>query len=72
MGAPPEWAVILMMAEQWGAPPWVIERDMPLVWRYRWQVLQSLRAEAQEAEAKRARRQAAAERRGSRVITPLP
>lgn len=35
------------MAEQWGAPPWEIEENMPLVWRWRWQALNNLRASLQ-------------------------
>ncbi len=48
-GKPPEWALILQAAEEWGTPPWTIE-DGSAVWFERWKFY---RAQAQlTAESK--------------------
>ena len=28
----------MQAAEEWGAPPWVVERDAPAIWWERWAV----------------------------------
>lgn len=56
VGNPPEWALLLIMAEQWGVPPWRIEAEMPMRWRQRWVEFNNARAQAQEAEARRVSR----------------
>lgn len=32
------WVLVLQAAEEWGVPPWVVERDAPAIWWERWAV----------------------------------
>ena len=39
----PEWALILMAAEAWGLPPWVVEAEAPALWLDRLQLFSMAR-----------------------------
>jgi hypothetical protein len=35
-GSGPAWLGILLIAEQWGTPPWKIAGGSPMIWYFRW------------------------------------
>ena len=46
-GPVPPWAAVLMMAEQWGIPPWQVVEECPVEWWHNWilwQVAKSARS----------------------------
>ena len=51
------WVLVLQAAEEWGVPPWVVERDAPAIWWERWAVWKEERARlAKKGEGRGARK----------------
>jgi hypothetical protein len=44
----PDWLPVLLAAEDWHTPPWVIEEDATEEWWGRWRCLREERAEAEK------------------------
>ena len=42
----PQWLVCLLLAQDWGLPPWQIEATVPAVWVDRWLAVREARDEA--------------------------
>lgn len=55
-GKPPVWASVLIAAEDWGQPPWIIAGGDPVTWFYRWAEYKHWRNRAEEQQMKRAAR----------------
>jgi len=48
VGSPPDWAVELEMAAEWGVPPWIVERRASTEWVDRWAAYRTARVKARD------------------------
>ena len=49
----PDWLIVLLLAGEWGTPPWAIEEQVADVWVERWQMWQGVKADERKRQERR-------------------